>query len=197
MPSFRGLIGTLALAVLIVAPLGAQQVAQPAVAQRAQDTASRPPTPRAEDVASVDAIIAALYDVISGGAGQRRDWNRFHSLFHPDARLIPLVRRPGSSGALVLTPQAYVERSAVILERDGFFEKEIARRSERYGNLVHAFSTYESRRSASDSQPFMRGINSIQLLSDGTRWYVMNVTWEAERPDHPIPARYFRSESGE
>ena len=176
------------------APLAAQQGAPQ---QPARDSASLPPAPKAEDVASVDAIITALYDVISGGAGQRRDWNRFRSLFHPDAKLIPLVRRPGMSGALVLTPQSYIDRSGVMLERDGFFEKEIARRSERYGNLVHAFSTYESRRAASDPQPFMRGINSIQLLSDGTRWYVMNITWESERPENPIPARYLRSESGQ
>lgn len=189
MPSFRRPIVALAVTLVVGAPLPAQQ----GVPQPARDSASLPPAASAADVASVDAIIAALYDVISGAAGQKRDWNRFRSLFHPDAKLIPLVQRPGLSGALVLTPLRYIERAGAMLERDGFFEREIARRSERYGNLVHAFSTYESRRLASDPQPFMRGINSIQLLSDGTRWYVMNITWEAERPDIPLPARYLRS----
>jgi hypothetical protein len=149
------------------------------------------PAARPEDVASVDAIIAALYDVISGPAGQRRDWNRFRSLFRPGARLMPTGRRPdGTFGQRVLTPDEYATQAGPRLEQDGFFEREIARKTERFGNIVHAFSTYDSRRTASDPQPFARGINSIQLWNDGTRWWVLTIFWEAERPDNPIPAQY-------
>ncbi|MDF1503856.1 hypothetical protein, partial [Roseisolibacter sp. H3M3-2] len=150
-----------------------------------------PPAARPADVASVDAILAALYDVISGPAGQKRDWDRMRSLFAPGARLIPTGRAPDGTFRLrTWTVDEYVTNAGAGLEANGFFEKEIARRTERYGNVVHAFSSYESRRAAGDAQPFARGINSIQLWNDGKRWWVVSVFWEGERPDNPIPPQY-------
>jgi hypothetical protein len=72
----------------------------------------------------------------------------------------------------------------------GFFEREIARRTDCFGNICQVFSTYESRHAASDATPFQRGINSIQLLRDGNRWWIASVVWDVERPDNPIPAQY-------
>src|SRR5581483_3500143 len=108
------------------------------------------PTARAEDVKSIDAIVAALYDVISGPAGQQRDWDRMRSLFAPGARLIPTVPSPTGASARVLDVQGYIDRSGATLERNGFFEREIARRQETFGNIAHVFSTYESRHTAAD-----------------------------------------------
>ncbi len=151
------------------------------------------PGPRPEDVASVDGILAALYDVISGPAGKRRDWDRFRGLFAPGARLIPTGRRPdGTSFMRVLTPDEYATNVGARLETDGFFEKEIGRTTETWGGLVHAMSAYESFRAAGETVPFARGINSIQLVNDGKRWWVVTILWEGERPDNPIPARYLR-----
>jgi hypothetical protein len=148
------------------------------------------------DVESIDAIMRALYDVISGPAGQRRNWDRMRSLFVPSARLIPTGRRPdGTRSNQVWSVDEYISRVGPRLEENGFFERERARRTERYGNIVHAFSTYDSKRLASDPQPFARGINSIQLWNDGKRWYVVTIFWEGERPDNLIPARYMQSES--
>jgi hypothetical protein len=139
----------------------------------------------------VDAIIGALYDVISGPAGQKRDWDRFRSLFAPGARLIPTGKRPDGSHVMrVVTPDEYATNAAPMLEKNGFFEREIARRTEQFGGVLHAFSTYESRHAAADSVPFSRGINSIQLVNDGRRWWVMTILWEAERADNKIPERY-------
>jgi hypothetical protein len=139
----------------------------------------------------MDAILAALYDVISGPAGQKRDWDRMRSLFAPGARLIPSGKRPdGSSYMLVWTVDQYISASGAVLEKDGFFEREIGRRVDRYGDIVQVFSAYDSRRTKDDPQPFARGINSIQLRYDGTRWWVVSVFWEGERPDNPIPAEY-------
>lgn len=147
--------------------------------------------PRPGDVVSLDAILAALYDVISGPAGQPRDWDRMRALFVPGARLIPAVYRPDSLPTLrQLTVEDYITRVGPRLEADGFFEREIARRVERYGGVVHAFSTYESRRALTDAAPFARGINSIQLFHHGTRWWVVTIFWEGERPENPIPAPY-------
>lgn len=168
-------------------PLAAQQAgSQPVVPVPAADS---------QDVASVDAIVAALYGVISGDSGVARDWDRFRSLFAPGARLIPVGQRQGgAAGARVLTPDEYVQASGPYLVSNGFHEREIARRSESYGQIVHAFSTYESRRRASDPQPFMRGINSIQLFNDGTRWWIATVMWWGETPATPLPARYLETE---
>jgi len=166
----------------------------PTLAAHAQaPTLAAAPAPRPTDVASADAIIAALYDVISGPAGQTRDWDRFRSLFVPGARLIVVRARPDSTGSRaprVMTPEQYIETAGTQLERNGFFEREIAQVSERFGGVTHRFSTYDSKRNASDAQPFARGINSIQLLNDGTRWWVVTIYWDSERPDNPIPAKY-------
>ena len=153
-----------------------------------------PPGPRASDVKSMDAIIAALYEVISGPAGQQRDWDRMRNLFVPGARLIPAVYRPDSVPTLrQLTLEDYITRAGPMLEKNGFFETETARQVDQYGGVVQAFSTYESRHKAEDPTPFVRGINSIQLFNDGQRWWVVTVFWEAERPDNPIPEKYLKS----
>ena len=185
----RPLAGLAAAVVLGASPMGARVLHAQAPAAPAQTPA--PPPARPADVQSVDAIITAVYDVISGDAGQKRDWDRFRSLFAPNARLIPTGKRPtGETVARVITPEQYVQGSGAMLERDGFHEVEIARTTEQYGNIVHAFSTYESRRTKADAQPFMRGINSIQLYNDGTRWWVLTIFWQGETPDVPLPAKY-------
>ena len=152
-----------------------------------------PPAANPADVATMDSIVAALYDVISGPPGAR-DWDRFRTLFVPGARLIPTGRRPtGEVGSRVLTPEEYIQRSAPLIEKNGFFEREISRRTERFGSIAHLFSTYESRHAKVDEKPFARGINSIQLLNDGKRWWVVSVFWQAEDDKNPLPAEYLRS----
>lgn len=165
--------------------------AGPAAAAAAPAKAT--PPARKEDVESMDAILGALYNVISGPAGQARDWDRFRSLFTPGARLIPTGRTPeGQPRIRVIDPEGYITNSSAALQQ-GFFEKEIARKVDRFGGIAQVFSTYEARRTANDPKPFVRGINSIQLYFDGTRWWIVSVYWEAERPDSPLPAQYLES----
>jgi hypothetical protein len=155
--------------------------------------AATPPIAKAEDVGSVDAIVKTLYDVISGPAGQKRDWDRFRSIFVPGARLIPTGRDPAGKGRTVMwSADDYVTTAGGNLEKNGFFEREISRVMEQYGRVVHVFSTYESRRTAADEKPFARGINSIQLFDDGTRWWIVTVLWEQESAANPIPAKYLK-----
>ena len=152
------------------------------------------PAPNAKDVSSMDAIIAALYDVISGPAGQKRDWDRFRSLFAEGARLIPTAPfSPGESGMRVLDVDGYISRAGPYLDEKGFFEREIARRTETFGSIAHVFSTYDSRHNAGDAHPFSRGINSIQLVFDAKRWWVMTIFWDAETPEKPIPDKYLKT----
>ena len=165
-----------------------QTASAPAAATSAEATA---PPAQPGDVSSAESIVAALYDVISGPAGQGRDWQRFRSLFAPGARLI--VGAPAPDGRVPsrnMTVEQYVVTADPFLKRDGFWEKEIARRIERYGNIAHVFSTYESRVKSADSPPFSRGINSIQLVTNGERWWVVTIFWDFERPGNPIPAEY-------
>lgn len=159
-----------------------------------------PPSPQAElppanpdDVRSIDSILAAAYDVISGPAGQKRDWNRLRSLCVPDARLIAVGRGP--KGEVVthhFSIEEYIARAEPVMERSGFYEREIARRMDAFDHIAAVFSTYESRHALSE-KPFQRGINSFQLLNDGHRWWVVTIFWEPESPGHPLPKKYLSS----
>ncbi|HZL25021.1 MAG TPA: hypothetical protein VFC39_00665 [Acidobacteriaceae bacterium] len=149
-----------------------------------------------EDVKSIEAITAAVYDCISGPAGKARDWDRFRSLFIPDARLMPVrVPRPDATGpqhndVSPYTVEDYIERSSPIMLTQGFAERGVANRIEAFGNIAHVWSTYESRHSFTDPQPFARGINSISLIKDGDRYWVVQILWDSERPGSSIPEKY-------
>ena len=155
------------------------------------------PAPNPADVKSVDAILAAVYASISGPPGQARDWKRFQSLFVPDAKLIPVRVLPGSpdpahpsTDATYMSVEDYIKRASGSMTTNGFYERSIHNEVQQFGAIAQVFSTYESRHKADDPQPFARGINSFQLLKDGERYWVVNIYWQAERPDNPIPAKY-------
>jgi len=146
-----------------------------------------------DDVKSIDAIIAALYSVISGPAGEARNWNRMRSLFLPEGKLVATGQRPtGEIVKRVLSVEDYISGSGPYLEKNGFFESEIHRQQEVYGHIAHCFSSYESRKTATDAQPFMRGINSIQLFNDGKRWWILTVFWQPETKDLRMPKEYLK-----
>ena len=146
-------------------------------------------TAKPGDVDTVEHILAATYDVISGPAGPR-DWDRFRSLFYPGARLIPTHRDDkGVVSARALAPDEYATRGQAFFSKEGFFENTVANRIETWDSITHVWSTYESRH-AKGEKPFARGINSFQLLNDGTRWWVVTIYWEAEDAAHPVPEKY-------
>jgi hypothetical protein len=155
---------------------------QPAIAQ----------TPDyAKDVQSVDAIVAALYEVISGGQDEPRDWERFKNLFAEDARLIPTFKdKEGKTGYRILTPAAYTELFTKNI-KTGFYESELSRVTEEYGNIVHIFSTYETREKK-EGAVTMRGINSIQLVKRADRYLVLHIFWSSENKDTPLPEKYLK-----
>jgi hypothetical protein len=147
------------------------------------------------DAASVDSIVAALYASVSHAPDAAPDFERMRAIFLYTGMLIP--PRGNSPEYVALDVDQFAERARKGIEARkaggepaGFFEKEIARRTDCFGNVCQVFSTYESRHAASDPKPFQRGINSIQLLRDGKRWWIASVTWDAERPDLPIPPEY-------
>jgi hypothetical protein len=177
----------------------ANPTATPAPAPLIGSIAGHPgwPSAKPDDVSSPEAILNAVYSVISGPKGQARDWDRMRSLFLPDARLIPATNVPAAPGsvaahsdAVFLTIDGYIARSSVRMTSAGFFEHSVHNEIEQFGNIVQIWSTYESRHNADDPTPFARGINSFQLLKDGDRYWVVNIFWDAESPAHPIPAKY-------
>jgi hypothetical protein len=175
------------LALVLAGALGGLLVPRRAYSQEAEWPDADP-----EDVASVDAIIAALYDVISGPAGEARHWDRFRSLHVPEARLIPTGadQETGQVGYQMFSVEEYIERAGQFLEQRGFFESEIGRVTEEFKSITHAFSTYQSSWTPEDPEPFQRGINSIQLFHDGDRWWIVNIFWRGVPGDEAIPDRY-------
>jgi hypothetical protein len=174
----------LALPLLLLAgPVVGQEPARPHVAV---------PTiaPRPADVGTMDGILAAFYDVISGPAGQPRQWARDRTLYIPGVRFVSLsVDSAAQIHAAVMDHQTFVDRSNGALVARGFFEQEIHRSVRRFGHLAQVFSTYEMRERLG-GPVIGRGINSIELFWDGRRWWIASAVWDDERPDNPIPPEY-------
>jgi len=159
-------------------------------------TAQTPPQPvaKAADVSSMDAIIKALYDVISGPIGQKRDWDRMRSLFVPDARMGAAVRtRIGDIKYFGFSVDRYIQMDDQLMTEKGFFERELHRHADTFGNITQVFSTYESRWKADDTKPFERGINSLQLMNDGKRWWIVSILWQGEDDKLQLPAEWLNS----
>ncbi len=181
------------LGVLLVAlPLGAQ-TSRP---QTRPPAGARPSVASDADGASVDAILAALYASVSHDEASQPNWERMRNLFLQVGMLIP-PKNPRSDLFTVLDVDGFEQRVKESVagakqkgETTSFFEKEISRRTDCFGNVCQVFSTYESRRAPSDEKPFVRGINSIQLVNDGHRWWIASCAWDTERADNPIPPQY-------
>ena len=145
----------------------------------------------AKDVATVDGIVAALYDVISGEPGAPRDWDRFRNLFKAESKLMPTRKsKVGELTVASLAPEDYVQMFSSRIAT-GFFENELHRVTEQFGTVTHVFSTYETKEKK-DGPVTNRGVNSIQLFNDGKRFYVINIFWCAESMGFPLPEKYLK-----
>ena len=144
---------------------------------------------RLADVQSIDGIIAAFYDIVSGPAGQKRDWARDSTLYIDGIRFTIINRTPdGRTSISPIDHATFARSSSPSLER-GFFESEINRVTHTFGPMAHVFSTYEWR-ATKDGPVGGRGINSIQLVNNGSRWFISAAMWTDESPENPIPAQY-------
>ena len=196
-PSRQSIFCLLAAATLAcTAPSGdGQDAATAAEPDAVVSEMTPPPAADPADVESVDAIVTAVYEVISGDAGVERDWDRFRSLFLPGARLMRVASEHGEDGRRssvgVATPDQFIEGSNQFFVDNGFYEVEIGGVTETYGDIAHRFSSYASfYTSDPDEEPFNRGINSFQLLYDGDRWWILSIFWQHEPDAGPIPERY-------
>ena len=152
-----------------------------------------PPEAKIQDVATMEAILHTLYDVISGPPDQKRDWDRFRTLFVPSARLGAAVKiGDGSVHYFGLDVERYIALNDKAMGAKGFFEREIHRHVDTFGNMSQVFSTFESRYKPEDANPFERGINSIQLIDDGKRWWIVSVFWQSEDAQLTLPRMWVR-----
>jgi hypothetical protein len=153
------------------------------------ELAAKVPPAKMEDVKSMDAILHAMYDVISGPAGER-DWKRFRSIMLPQARFTQVGKGPdGATFVISWNVDEFVRDAAEVFSKRPFYENAIRNEAQSYGNMTQVFSSYESRQ-APGEKPFERGINSVQLLNDGKRWWVVSIFWDSERPDNPLPPKF-------
>lgn len=146
-------------------------------------------TPRSEDVGTLDGIIRAYYETITGPAGQPRQWARDRTLYIPDMKFVSIEIRGNKPYANVMSHQQYVEASDAYMVKNGFFEREIHRVSRSYGTMTQVFSAYEAR-NTEKGPVIARGINSLELFHDGNRWWITAAMWEDERPGNPIPKEF-------
>jgi hypothetical protein len=142
-----------------------------------------------EDVVEPSAVVRASYVAISGPPGQTLNLDRFRSLFMPQAQLVSVNIKDGKGAARVMTLQEFTEMVSAGIGKDGHVEREIAQRVDVYGNIANVWSSYESRKTPIDPQ-VTRGINSIQLMYDGKRWWISGAQWQHETAEAPIPAKY-------
>jgi len=145
----------------------------------------------ASKVKTLDSTIKTLYAVISGEKGEARNWELFNYLFKPEAKLIPTgTNKQGIHIARFMTPQEYIDGNGKWLIDNGFFEKEVARSVHKFGNIAQVFTTYEAYNHLNKTKPFMTGINSVQMLYDNNRWWIVNIYWQQASKQYPIPAEF-------
>lgn len=141
------------------------------------------------DVTTIDGILEELYTVISGSKDQARDWDRERQLFYPGARLLRTsLDNDGNPKVESMDVETYVLNAGALLSRMDFFEREIHRQIQHFGNFAAVLSTYEARHAPKDPLPFKRGINAIHLYNDGQRWWITHMIWDNERNDLVIPS---------
>jgi len=140
------------------------------------------------DITQIDQVVHAVYDVISGPPGQKRDFDRMRSLFAPGATLKAIGPKGLRGGSL----EDYINRNSAILEKEGFTERELGRRHvELWGGLATVWSAYDGR--TANGSFHERGINSFQLVKVEGKWLVASILWQEETPDNKLPAVFEES----
>ena len=160
----------------------------PRIAAQEKSHVERPVIPaRPEDVSTIEGIVKASYDTISGGVGVPRDWGRDRTLFDPDSRSVAVNVDPktGAVSAKAKTEQEFADADDAWMVKNGFTERELAHIIKRFGNVATVLSSYEGK--TADGKVVTRGVNIFQLYFDGKRWWILSMVWDQERPNNPIP----------
>jgi len=136
----------------------------------------------AYDYSTIDGVIFALYDVISGPAGVEPDWRSERELFAPGARLMPSrALENGDVACEILTVDDYIASRGPYLRDNAFYERQVSMKVDQYRHIAHVFSSYESSETP-DGPAFSSGVNSIQLIRAKGRWWVQSILWNSDWP---------------
>ena len=140
------------------------------------------------DEEKIGAAVDEMYAMISGPKGPR-DWSRQAQSFHPEARQIRTwVDGDGRPAMKMMSVDDYARDTAPYFAANPFYEVEIGRRIDRFGNIAQVWSAYEARAALDDAEPERRGINSIQLFNDPDHgWRIVSMIWDNEREGVELP----------
>ena len=135
------------------------------------------------DPSSPSDVVDTMYAMVSGPAGPR-DWALQEQVFHPDARQMRTgVDADGKAWIRIMTLADYAADTTPFFAANDFFEVEVGRRVQQFGNMAHVWSVYEARKAPDDDVPERRGINSIQLFRNAVgHWQITSMIWDNERP---------------
>lgn len=148
--------------------------------------------PIKEDVTSIDGIIKASYEVVSGDIGEKRQWKRDLSLHNSNALYcFPTVDSEGKIKQTVMPVSDFHKLTDDMVLTTPFYENEINREVQIFGNIAHVWSTYETRL-VKNGPVARRGINSIQLYFDKKRWWIISWTFDKESESQKIPPTFDR-----
>lgn len=133
-------------------------------------------------------VVRRLYTLVSGPAHEARSWDDVRALFFPDAVLRSELTLPdGSYQSGAWTVDQFCEVAADEYAATGFWEQEVTARVECFENIAHMWTTYESRVRSPDSEPVVRGINSVQLLRREGTWRITSLVFQIDRGTSGIP----------
>ncbi len=142
-----------------------------------------------KDAETIDALIKATYEVVSGEKGENRQWERDRFLHHPQA-IYSFPDIETNQQIIMSVSEFHTETDSMVLQT-AFFETEINREVRVFGNVAQVWSTYETR--LEKNGPVMRrGINSIQLFYSENRWYILSWAFDRETERNKIPASFDR-----
>ena len=143
-----------------------------------------------KDVLTIESITSAILESISGGKGEKRDWERFRKLFWPTAQLNGIFHRGDSTWLKVNTIDEFISLAGTWYEDNGFKEYKYKTRIEKFGSIAHVFQSYGA--SLADGKEIERGVNSFQLAFINDRWWIVNLIWDSETDKHKLPKSFLK-----
>lgn len=143
-----------------------------------------------DNVSTLDGIMKAYYDVVTVAKGGKVYYQRDSLIHWPNVNVgSASIGKNGKPVFRYMSLKEYHKHSDAYMEKDGFYEREISRKVEKFGTIYHVWSTYESRNSPT-GPVIERGINSVELYCDGTRFWILGWFFDSENKDNPIPKKY-------
>lgn len=145
--------------------------------------------PLIEDVSTINGLMKAFYEVVSGEAGEKRQWERDLSIHHPKAIYSYMTTINEESKQVTLSLEDFHKETDNMVLETAFYENEINREVKVFGNIANVWSTYETRLEKNGIVA-RRGINSIQLFYNNNKWQIISLVFDRETENNRIPQTF-------